>query len=240
MLLLPAIDNVIRKARKGKLSPRGIEWETRTELVRIAVPTNPTNTTDRAEAIRLCEQGRMIVREHGDLETALELFTRAFRLDNRYWEALVNQANILFLLGRVHDAVSAANRVRTQFDNIGLAYAKATLVIAKTLEMRILESASEEQQEADYRMISGLLEESLTKLKSHITTRTSLGRVMLLSGTHKETIEKFIEESLEYDEFAEAFLKALEAEKKLTERFREEFPALWKKLCDRRPEHDSE
>lgn len=234
VLLLLAAEGVLKRSKRGEITSKGIKWELREEPVRIVLPQNPTNTTNSERAKKLCEEGRKCVSQKKaghdvDLDKALSLFEQASELDENFWEAQLNVAALKLLQGNTKDALAIASHLRTRFADIPLAFAKSILIIAKIEELLISEKAPETSQRQTYKKLARMLEESLTKQRDHLTTRISLGRVYILAGEKKETLEKFLRESLEYDNFTKAFSKALETEG-LTREFEDEYPELHKLL----------
>ena len=234
VLLLLAAEGILKRSKRGEITSKGIKWEIREEPVRVVLPHNPTNTTDSEKAKKLCEEGRQCVSQKKagqdvDLDKALSLFERASELDEDFWEAQLNVAALKLLQGNTKDALAIASHLRTRFADVPLAFVKSTLIIAKIEELLISKNDPQASQQGAYKKLARLLEESLDKQTDHLTTRISLGRVYLLAGETKDTLEKFLTESLKDDNFAEAFRKALEAEG-LTREFEDEHPELYKLL----------
>ena len=227
------------------MSPTSIEWEIRSEPVRVVVPTNPTNSTSHKEAVQMCDKGRSILAskqrgEEVNINEAISYFSKAAQLSPEYWEPRLNKASALLFKGQALQARNVAEKVLHQFGSVDpLAYSKAALLIAKVDELRISENDTETEQESKYSTIASDLEKSLLRNPSHITTRLSLGRVYLYSRAPEEKICSFVKESLRFPDFRSCFSDALSNEG-LTEEFYNRFPVLAEHLRDHfeKSEHD--
>ncbi len=232
--LLPALSKCIEGAGSVVLGPSGLkihsqEWTVQTdEPIRTFMPPQPTNETNSEMAISACDEGRRIVSagrpgEPVDLERALACFEEAATLDPEYWEPRINIAQVFLLRQELEQALALATDVRVRFAEHEQAFAKAGLIIAKVLELRIPAEATVEQRRKGYSAIVGILKDSLRKCAGHMTTRTSLGRALLLSGVGQSKLVEYLGECMGYESFRLRFREALVADG-LMERFRETLP----------------
>ncbi|MGV3683016.1 MAG: hypothetical protein ACO1PM_25345 [Acidovorax sp.] len=216
MLFLPAFD----RADKGrfKLGPNaGVEivWDVRnTRPHRTAMPAEPTNSTKNKQAIKLCEEGRNLIRaktqgEPVNLEKALSLFVDAAKLDDAYWEPRINIAQIYLLQGKLQEAHLEAETIRLAYADIPLAFAKAGLIVAKVIEQRISDADEQKTKRLHYRRIVKILQGNIEECKEHLTSWTSLGRALVLSGASPEKMKEFLADANQVAGFRNEFIEAL-------------------------------
>lgn len=233
-VLHPTIDAMTHRKVSGELNLSAttgvtVKWEVLSDQpIRTVFPENPTDTTNNEEARQLTQDGRAIVRSKNtqgdvDLSTAFEKFRAAANLDRGYWEPRVNIAQILLLTGNLKDAFAEAGSIRVAYEEIPLAYAKAGLIMARVIEQGISEEDTEEDRKGKYHMAQGILQQNLMKCPGHVTSMTSLGRTMLLAGADTQQMREYLNEAIQYREFAEEFRKALDREEML-DAFSSQFP----------------
>lgn len=242
-LLYPVIEGLSKRKGRGEISfspAKGatIKWEVRSDQpIRTILPENPTNSTENPEALRLCDEGRALIKlkssgEDVNLDVALEKFRQSAILDPKYWEPRINIAECFLLSGRMIEAFSEAESIRLLFSETApLAFVKAGLIIAKVIE----EGISPEDQEGDrrsrYRVIANLLRENLEKCPDHLTTMISMGRVLLLAGAPEGELKEFLFQAKRLRAFREEFRRSLEREG-MTEAFSSQFPEFFKEGND--------
>lgn len=239
LILHSSIEKLVERKGSGELSlsPTGmtISWEVMSDQpIRTVFPENPTDTTNDSVAKSYCEQGRAIVKAKNadnqvNLEEALGIFRKAIELDDKYWEPRINIAQILLLTGRLMEAYSEADTIRIVFSNIPLAYAKAGLIKAKVIEQGLSAKSNVSEKQSKYVMIVEILRENLERCPGHLTSMISLGRAMLLSGSDTDEMKEYLSESMQYKEFAAAFLRALRRDG-LLDSFNNQFPGFVEKV----------
>jgi hypothetical protein len=204
-------------------------WTARVDNpIRTVIPDHPTDTTTNEEAKKLCQEGRDLVApkatgKEANLNLAFEKFYTAYKLDTNYWEPRINIAQILLIWGQLDRAYGWAADVRTNFSEIKAAFVKAGLIMAEIMERRIDPKMSKESLQSEFKKIATILEDSLKKDPEHLTTRYSLGRVLLLCGVDKKIIEDFLMESIKYKDFRERFRDILQSTG-LKNMFKKDFP----------------
>jgi tetratricopeptide (TPR) repeat protein len=220
-----------------KIPPLDFTVRSREPLVTYS-PPSPTDSTTNPHAKTLCDAGREIVfpkpgasnltsGREVDLNKALEYFRQAAELDPNYWEARLNIAQVMLIKQDLPAALALASDVRVRFFSDPLAFARATLIIAKVLEMRIPPQVLKEQLRNYYEPILRLLRESLLRCPKHMVTRTSLGKALIKSQANAEEKLSFLRDNLDDLEFKKRFKEALMADHDpLLDAFEEEFPGL--------------
>ena len=181
-LLYPVIEGLSKRKGKGEISfspAKGatIKWEVRSDQpIRTIFPEKPTNSTENQEAIRLCDEGRALIKrkssgEDVSLDVALEKFRQSAILDPKYWEPRINMAECYLLSGRMMEAFSEAESIRLLFSETApLAFVKAGLIMAKVIEEGISPEDQEDDRRSRYRVIANLLRENLEKYPGHLTS----------------------------------------------------------------------
>ena len=226
-------------AGKIWVSPDGVhlelkasKWDVRNDQpIHTVFPERPTDSTDNQEAIKLANEGRNLIKKKTvdhevDLVAALKKFKQAALLDDRYWEPRINIAQILLLTGQIKDAFAESEAVRVAFRRVPLAYAKAGLIMARVMEQRISEKDSDDKRHANYTQIANLLKDNMERCPGHLTTMTSLSRVLLLAGTDATEMRTFLKNMFQYPGFVTEFKRTLEQEELLA-KFNLEFPGLF-------------
>lgn len=242
-LLYPVIEGLSKRKGKGEISfspAKGatIKWEVRSDQpIRTIFPEKPTNSTENQEAIRLCDEGRALIKrkssgEDVSLDGALEKFRQSAILDPKYWEPRVNMAECYLLSGRMMEAFSEAESIRLLFSETApLAFVKAGLIMAKVIEEGISPEDQEDDRRSRYRVIANLLRENLEKYPGHLTSMKSMGRVLLLAGAPEGELKDFLLRAKQSSAFDEEFRMSLAGEG-MTEAFSSQFPEFFKEGND--------
>lgn len=242
-LLYPVIDGLSKRKGKGEISfspAKGatIKWEVRSDQpIRTIFPEKPTNSTENQEAIRLCDEGRALIKrkssgEDVSLDVALEKFRQSAILDPKYWEPRINMAECYLLSGRMMEAFSEAESIRLLFSETApLAFVKAGLIMAKVIEEGISPEDQEDDRRSRYRVIANLLRENLEKYPGHLTSMKSMGRVLLLAGASEGELKDFLLRAKRSSTFDEEFRMSLAGEG-MTEAFSSQFPEFFKEGND--------
>ncbi len=226
LLLYPTIENISDRKGTGELvfSPsKGVtfSWEVRSnKAIRTVFPEKPSNTTNNESAVKLCNEGRAIVKagsgnKEQNIKIALEKFRKAAELDTEYWEPRVNIAQILLLTGNIKAAFSEAEGIRLYFNNTPLAIAKSGLIMARVLEQSISSKDDIEHTKLIYKKIVIILKDNLIRCPGHLTSMISLGRALLLSGADEKRMKEYLLDALQFGEFKNEFKKSLDREKML-------------------------
>lgn len=233
-VLYPVFQNVASRKGKGQIdfSPtKGVsfQWEVRSnQPIRTVLPTEPTNTTQNERAISLCEEGRLLISSQSTnkdalLDEAYSKFKAAATLDPGYWEPRLNIAQILLLRGKLKDAFSEAESIRLIYPETPLAFAKAGLIMARSIEQQIGLDDPIDERQRQYQTICNILRGNLKHCSGHLTSLMSLGRAMLLAGASVEEMSSFLEVAARIPEFKEQFFDALKREG-ILDKFKEQFP----------------
>lgn len=242
-LLYPVIEGLSKRKGRGEISfspAKGatIKWEVRSDQpIRTIFPEKPTNSTENQEAIRLCDEGRALIKrkssgEDVSLDVALEKFRQSAILDPKYWEPRINIAECYLLSGRMMEAFSEAESIRLLFSETApLAFVKAGLIMAKVIEEGISPEDQEDDRRSRYRVIGNLLRENLEKYPGHLTSMKSMGRVLLLAGASERELKDFLLRAKESSAFDEEFRTSLAGEG-MTEAFSSQFPEFFKEGND--------
>ena len=242
-LLYPVIEELSKRKGGGEISfspAKGatIKWEVRSDQpIRTIFPEKPTDSTENREAIRLCNQGRALIKrkssgEDVGLDVALEKFRRSASLDPGYWEPRINIAECHLLSGRMMEAFSEAESIRLLFAEAApLAFVKAGLIMAKVMEEGISPEDQEDDRRSRYRVIANVLRENLEKYPGHLTSMKSRGRVLLLAGAPEGELKEFLLKAKQSSAFAEEFRTSLEREG-MIEAFASQFPEFFQEGND--------
>ena len=242
-LLYPVIEGLSKRKGRGEISfspAKGatIKWEVRSDQpIRTIFPEKPTNSTENQEAIRLCDEGRALIKrkssgEDVSLDVALEKFRQSAILDPKYWEPRINIAECSLLSGRMMEAFSEAESIRLLFSETApLAFVKAGLIMAKVIEEGISPEDQEDDRRSRYRVIANLLRENLEKYPGHLTSMKSMGRVLLLAGAPEGELKNFLLRAKQSSAFDEEFRMSLAGEG-MTEAFSSQFPEFFEEGND--------
>ena len=206
--------------KKGEL-----EWKVRQKkpLDTISSAT-PTDSTKSNEAIDLCQKGRAILNDVGNVDQAYNYFTKAVSLDDNYCEPKANMAGIHVIKGELKQAYDLANEVRDTAiaTNNNLAFSNASLIMASAMETNIDPLMPSDKKKREYEKIVAILEEALNRSPRDVVVRTAKIKAQIIGGFAKEDIDKEISNSLADEKFVEEFVTVLNSDEELKRTFCDE------------------
>ncbi len=218
------------------------------EPIPVNVPQEFTNASAHAEAVRLCDEGRAIFRSAGAidaekgpastadpgrerLQKAVSLFQRAALLDESYWEPVINQANMMVLLGQPREANRLAAEVELRFADEPLALAKAACVRGQIIENELDPSWPAPQRRALYdRRMVPLFESLRARVKDHVLCNTTLLKSKILAGRPPSEVVELAEELALLPQTGGHLRRALTEDEEVVRQIKDHYPSLFRSL----------
>jgi len=209
------------RKQKGEL-----EWSVRQkEPLDTISSATPTDTTRSDEAIDLCQKGRAILNDVGNVAQAYDYFTKAASLDDNYWEPKANMAGIHVIKGELKQAYDLANEVRDTAiaTNNNLAFSNASLIMASAMETNIDPLMPADKKKREYEKIVAKLEEALNRSPHDVVVRSAKIKAKIIGGFAKEDIDNEISRCLADEKFVEEFVTVLNSDEELKSTFCDEY-----------------
>jgi hypothetical protein len=156
------------------------------------------------------------LRDFGDVESlrlAYNHYERAFRIDPANWVACHRMGMIRLIQGRYDEASHIARIVLSRFNDIDLAYVKATLILTSIIDRRSRGKDLDTRQESCSEVLA-LLYPALDRCPTHTSTMVSVCKTLLTAvGLELKSINEFItffRNCLSFSDFRKSFLGSLQ------------------------------